>query len=177
MQIDYSEHGFLQEYEASNYAAAHVSPSSSERVARWASVTCRRAFPGLASFSPSFFSPVLSSFFLSAAGEEAGLRGEGVGLRRPGLLDRGILHNKNNTCKHSNSFTASCNHSRISIILQINLVNAQYLAIVGSSWKMVGPEVGGAGLPPFLGLSRSIAPLDMIFLIGESVLTAGPCRA
>ncbi len=48
---------------------------------------------------------------------------------------------------------------------------------MGSScWKIVGAEVGGTGLLPFLGLSRTIAPLDMIFFMGESVLTAGPRR-
>ena len=67
------------------------------------------------------------------------------------------------------SFTDNINASK--------LITNTYLAIVGSSWKIVGVEVGGAGLPPFLELSRSIAPLDMIFFIGESVLTAGPRRA
>ncbi len=38
-------------------------------------------------------------------------------------------------------------------------------------------EVGGTGLPPFLGLSLNIAPLDVILLIGESVLITGPRRA
>ncbi len=39
---------------------------------------------------------------------------------------------------------------------------------------MVATEVGGTGLPPFLGLSLNTAPLDAIFLIGESVLITGP---
>ncbi len=72
---------------------AYVSPSSSERVARWASVTCSKAFPGLASFSLSFFSVVLSSFVSEDEGA-AGLRGEGAGLTRPGLLARDTLHEK-----------------------------------------------------------------------------------
>ncbi len=65
----------------------YVSPSSSERVARCASVTWRRALPGFPSLS-SFLSSVFSSF-LSKEGEV--LRGEGAGLRRLGLFDCGKL--------------------------------------------------------------------------------------